>query len=313
MSRQACISIDVDSLYCYQGIYDLEQDKEDNSLYEVGLERFVNLMEELDLRGTLFVVGQDIQMAGNARLLKYLSDAGWEIANHSYSHPYRLTQLSGPEMTREVEEGKQTIEQVTGREVVGFRAPGYNLTPQLLQTIAKSGHRYDSSVFPCTPYYLTKAGVLATMAARGKSSHSLLGGPEVLLAPLNPYRPNLHHYWKRGATSLWELPISTSPLFRFPFLGSFLIMGGERWFPSFYKMLSLNSRCLVLELHAMDFMDGRADGLEPALLKQPDVAVSWEEKERLFRRVFETLKATRHVVTQQEAVDILEMEATSGR
>ena len=309
--RIASISIDLDSIYCYQRIYGLPPDETDNIIYEVGLERFTNLMEDYGLKATLFVVGRDVAMGDNRRILRYLSDQGFEIANHSLSHDYRLTRLVPDEMAREVSEGKKAIEAVTGVEVDGFRAPGYNVNEALLDAIERSGHRYDSSVFPCLPYYATKAAVLAVMKLGFRESRSILGGPQVLAAPRRPYHPHPKAYWRTGKRRLWELPISTSPVLRFPFLGSFITMMGEGFFPYLFSMLK-SQPCLVLEFHGMDFMDGWADGLEAELLKQPDVAKGWEVKERLFRSVLEDLKARGPVVPLREAVDILESEAMGG-
>jgi len=307
--RRACITIDVDSLYCYQGIYGLPVDRDDNAIYEVGLERFVDLMEDCGLRGTVFAVADDLTMGDNRRVLRYLAARGHEIGNHTLSHDYRLTKLGAAAMRREVGEGRRKLEDEIGAAVVGFRAPGYNVTDALLGVIEETGHRYDSSVFPSLPYYAAKAAVLGLMKLLGRPSHSILGDPLALAAPLGPYRPRPTAYWRRGKRRLWELPITTTPVLRLPFLGSYLVLMKESWFPILYRMLRAASDCLVLEFHAMDFMDGVADGLDPALFKQPDVAVSWETKERLYRRVFETLKEQGEVVPLGEAAELLDREA----
>ncbi len=305
-----CITIDLDSLYCYQGIYGLPADEDDNLIYEVGLERFANLMEEYGLRGTLFVVGRDLQIGDNPRILRYLAERGFEIASHTQNHDYNLIRLTGEHLQNEVSDGKARLEDAVGREVVGFRAPGYNMSERLLDALERAGHVYDSSVFPCTPYYFTKAAVLTRMMLSGRHSHSILGGPQVLRAPRVPYHPARQAYWKSGNRSILELPISTSPVFRFPFLGSFIILMGETRFPLLYGMLK-GSPCLVLEFHGMDFIDGRRDGLDRALWKQPDIAVSWETKEALYRRLFETLKSQREVMTLAEAASLI-TEANGG-
>jgi len=303
---QAAITIDLDSLYCYQRLYGLPVDEMDNIVYEAGLERFVNLMEEYELRGTLFVVGRDLGMGDNARVLSYLAERGFEIANHTLNHNYRLTRMSVDDMRYEVGQGKRAIEDATGWPVVGFRAPGYNMNRQLLSILAETGHTYDTSVFPSAPYYMTKAGVLAAYELIGRQSHSILGGPEVLAAPLGPYRPSRQFYWRRGDMPLWEFPISTSPVLRLPLLGSFLVMMGERRFPALYAMMKHSSPCLVLEFHGVDFLDARWDGLDEELMRQPDLAVDWPTKERLYRRILETLCAEHRVTPLREALAGLE-------
>ncbi len=308
------ISIDLDSLYCYQRIYGLPTDEADNRIYETGLSRFIDLMDEFGFKGTLFAVGRDLNMGDNAATLRRLSESGHEIANHSLNHDYRLSRMDRAEMTREVSEAKERLQDAVGREVAGFRAPGYNVNETLLDVIAGSGHLYDSSVFPCWPYYGAKAGALAWLRLRGRKSRSILGGPGVLAAPIRPYRPKANRYWRPGETSLVELPISVDPIFRFPFLGHFIILMGESWFSRLFRLLRLGSGSLVLEFHGMDFMDGVADGLPKELLKQPDVAVSWERKEALFRHVFRRIRETREVRPLREmAQDLTGRERAENR
>lgn len=302
---RAAITIDLDSIYCYQRIYGLKEDRRDNSVYEIGLERFVKLMDELGLVGTVFVVGGDLDMGDNADLVRSLSKRGFEIANHSMTHDYRLTRLDDALMRRELEEGRRKIEAASGEKVLGFRAPGYTMNDRLMAAVRETGHRYDSSLFPCLPYYVAKAGVLSLMAITGKRSHSILGGLEALAAPRGPYRPRDGAYWRPGGDGVWELPISTSPVLRFPFLGSFIILFGEKRFPLLYRMLNYGASDIVLELHGMDFLDGRTDGLDPALMKQPDLAVAWSDKAKLFRRVFRTLRDDHEVLPLRGIVEEL--------
>jgi len=310
--KRACISIDLDSLYCYQSIFGLDVDKSDNLIYDVGLTRFVDLLDEFGFKGTMFTIGRDVYMGDNIDRLKKLVKDGHEIANHTLNHDYRLTRLDDEILELEVGQGKKVLESALDCEVKGFRAPGYNMTNRLMASIARHGHSYDSSVFPCLPYYTTKAAVLASMALRGKQSKSILGDPAVLASALGPYKPRSDSYWRSGDLDIWEIPISTSPVLRFPFLGSFLIIMGEKWFPILFRMLKSSSDCLVLEFHGMDFIDGPNDGLDEALFKQPDITVPWDVKLKLFRKVFTALKENYEVLPIVECVQNMGKEGVGG-
>jgi peptidoglycan/xylan/chitin deacetylase (PgdA/CDA1 family) len=301
--RRACISIDLDSIYCYQKIFGLATDETDNTIYDLGLARFTELMDEAGFPGTLFCVGRDLAMGDNARTLSELSARGYEIGNHTLNHDYHLTRLSRDQQDAEIAGGREALERATGAAVTGFRAPGYNVTPATLECVLESGHLYDSSVFPCLPYYGTKAAVLAMMRLTGRHSHSILGDARVLTAPLAPYRTQPERWWRRAADGpLWELPITVSPVFRFPFLGSFLILWGERRLPILYKMLKAAGDTLVVEFHGMDFIDGPGDGLDPALIRQPDMRVDWATKRSLFTALFAMIGETcDEVVTLHDA------------
>jgi len=303
----AGISIDLDSLSCYRRIYGIEGDNDDNMVYEVGLERYAELMEDLGMRGTIFVVAEDLDLGDNRRVLRALAREGHEIANHTLTHDYRLTRIEHGRMVREVGEAKLKLESATGARVTGFRAPGYNMTDELAAVVSETGHRYDSSVFPCYPYYGAKAAVLAAMKMSGRSSNTVMGGPQVLAAPSQPYRIG-KSYWRSGAGPLWELPVSTSPALRLPFLGSFILLAGEKWFPWYYRMIKAAGDVLVLNLHGMDFIDGPADGLEPELMTQPDMRIPWQKKREIFLRLFERLNKERKVMPLKKIVNTLEKE-----
>jgi polysaccharide deacetylase family protein (PEP-CTERM system associated) len=53
----------------------------------------------------------------------------------------------------DITRGKQIIEDITGKEVTGFRAAGFGIkddTPWAFDEIRRAGYRYDSSVFPAS-------------------------------------------------------------------------------------------------------------------------------------------------------------------
>jgi len=94
--------------------------------------------------------------------LTRLSAAGHESsATTSHTHPYEAGRGStSVRIEDEIATGRGTRfnEIATGAPIVGFRAPGYDLSAPLLRVLERRGYRYDSSVFPSWPYYLAKAG-----------------------------------------------------------------------------------------------------------------------------------------------------------
>jgi len=86
--------------------------------------------------------------------LRALSDAGHEITSHGHSHT-SLTQLNPPSLKQELEQSKDMLEQLTGRPVLGFRAPNFSITDPAIDAIAAAGYQYDSSVYdvPWHPGY----------------------------------------------------------------------------------------------------------------------------------------------------------------
>ena len=79
-----------------------------------------------------------------------IAAAGHEIACHSYQHQLISTQTR-EEFRADVRRAKSSLEDITGREVIGYRAPTYSImreTLWALDVLVEEGFRYDSSIFP---------------------------------------------------------------------------------------------------------------------------------------------------------------------
>ena len=126
-----------------------------------------------------------------------------------------------------MEEGARAIERATGMAPRGFRAPGYTITDEVFSVLAELGVAYDSSVFPCPPYWVAKAAAIGLIALRGRTSRSIVDTPAVLAAPTRPYRVG-RPYWRRGE-GLVELPVQVTRGLRLPFIGTYVTLPGRGW------------------------------------------------------------------------------------
>lgn len=111
-------------------------------------DRLLRLLDRYGVKATFFTLGS--LAAHRPRLVQRIAQAGHEIACHSYSHDivYQLTPEAFREDTRRA---KETLEDVTGAAVVGYRAPEFSLNEQslwALDVLAELGFEYDSSIFP---------------------------------------------------------------------------------------------------------------------------------------------------------------------
>jgi polysaccharide deacetylase family protein (PEP-CTERM system associated) len=108
----------------------------------------LDLLAELDVRATFFVVGQVAR--DHPEVVRAIHRAGHEVASHSWAH--RRVHTFTPEAFREdTRRSKDALEQVTGEAVVGYRAPTFSVTRQTawaLDVLAELGVEYDSSVYP---------------------------------------------------------------------------------------------------------------------------------------------------------------------
>jgi polysaccharide deacetylase family protein (PEP-CTERM system associated) len=110
--------------------------------------RILALCDEANVKATFFVLG--LLARERPHLVKAIAAAGHEVASHSVRH--RLVHaLSPAELREDLAESKRMLEDLTGTEVVGFRAPEFSvqrLDHPCFAALVEAGFRYDSSVFP---------------------------------------------------------------------------------------------------------------------------------------------------------------------
>lgn len=278
--RAAAINVDIDSLHLYYRIHGLDEASATNAVWERGVVRFAELFDELGISATFFVVASDLERwPAAAAIAKDLVRAGHELASHSLTHPYDLVRQHDKALRAELEESRDILSEVRGTPVTGFRAPGYTMTPRVLTLLREAGYSYDSSIFPSPPYYLAKLAVLASMALRGKKSHSIVGPPSVMWEGRMPSTRD----------GIIELPVTVLPVVRAPFIGTTVLMMKQRGYRLLRPILA-NIPFVNLELHGIDLCDLELDGIDPVLLKQPDLRVPVAEKLAILREVFTDLR-----------------------
>lgn len=280
--RTASVGVDVDSLWHYYRIHGLPGETQSNAAWRDGVARFVQMFAGLGIPATFYCVASDIELPGNRDRLRDLVAAGHEIGNHSLNHRYDLSRMKPAERIVEVGQGRYRLEMAAEAQVFGFRAPGYNTDAGLIADVKNTGHTYDSSVFPCAPYYAAKAGVMGLMQLLGRESRSILGTPKVLIAPREPYRMDPEEPHARG-DGLPQFPVSVAA--GVPLIGTAFTAMGERASVAAAELGVRMRHHLTLEFHAIDLMSLADDALAPELSVQPDLRVSVAQKRRIFESV----------------------------
>jgi polysaccharide deacetylase family protein (PEP-CTERM system associated) len=109
--------------------------------------RILELLEKSDNKATFFYLGWVAKKY--PQLVKQTMAAGHEIASHGYHHLYNP---DSPEILYEdMKTAKDTIEEITGQKVLGYRAPcfiNYRTREYFFDILHKAGYTYDSSLYP---------------------------------------------------------------------------------------------------------------------------------------------------------------------
>jgi peptidoglycan/xylan/chitin deacetylase (PgdA/CDA1 family) len=163
--------------------------------FEAGVEYLLCELSERGVKATFFVLQTVALQFKN--LIRRIDAEGHEIASHGKDHvDYRY--VGRDVFISHIRESKSAIEQITGKPLLGYRAPNMMTDTVILEAMQDMGFLYDSSVCPSRPLF-------------GKYQN-------YQNAPQIPYRPCYDAIDGNGERlmRLWELPVPTLPILKIP-------------------------------------------------------------------------------------------------
>ncbi|MDZ7693173.1 MAG: DUF3473 domain-containing protein [Balneolaceae bacterium] len=114
----------------------------------VNTSKILELLENKETKATFFVLG--IVAEHYPKLVKEIAEGGHEIGVHGYHH-LEFSNISEEKAFQEIDRAKKLLEDITGNQVYGHRAPAFSINEQTrwgLDVIARAGFAYDSSIMP---------------------------------------------------------------------------------------------------------------------------------------------------------------------
>jgi polysaccharide deacetylase family protein (PEP-CTERM system associated) len=105
----------------------------------------LSLLDELDVKATFFILGMAAR--SHPKLVEAVVEHGHEIGCHGDAHLPVHTQTPA-EFARDLISARETIERLTGRMPVGYRAPAFSITREVgwaYDVLAEQGFEYDAS------------------------------------------------------------------------------------------------------------------------------------------------------------------------
>lgn len=148
---------------------------------EQNVERILLMLDERQTRATFFTLGWIAERY--PQLVRRIVDGGHEVASHGYGHE-RASDLNAADFSADVGRAKKMLEDISGHEVKGYRAPSFSIGASNLwafDCLERAGYRYSSSIYPIR--------------------HDHYGMPDA---------PRFAH---RVRSSLLELPVTTARFF----------------------------------------------------------------------------------------------------
>ena len=105
----------------------------------------LEILDSYDCKATFFVLGWVAEKVPG--LVSEIEDRGHEVASHGHGHEL-VTNISVKEFEDDLEKSRNVLQEITGSEVLGYRAPNYSITEDALDVLRNQGFKYDSSYFP---------------------------------------------------------------------------------------------------------------------------------------------------------------------
>ncbi|MBK8578754.1 MAG: DUF3473 domain-containing protein [Candidatus Accumulibacter sp.] len=115
---------------------------------ERNVERILLMLEEMHTRATFFTLGWIAERYPH--LVRRIVDGGHELASHGYGHQ-RASDLNATEFSTDVSTAKKLLEDISGHQVIGYRAPSFSIGEGNLwafDCLERAGYRYSSSIYP---------------------------------------------------------------------------------------------------------------------------------------------------------------------
>ena len=206
-----------------------------------GMPRLLDLYDKYNVKSTFFFTGYIAKLY--PEIVKMVQPYGHEVGSHGLSHEkedgFDVMPLN--KQIYHLKESKKILEDISGEEVISFRAPALRVNNDTALALAECGFKIDSSV-----------------ASQRFDMFMSFGGMKKLnwlVAPRLPYRTDEGSLFKRGQGGLIEVPLSASI---FPYLSTTM-----RIFPTLTsfqrKIMAYESKKtgkpIVFDTHPNEFID----------------------------------------------------------
>ena len=221
--------------------YNALRDSTGRKVLEEGMPKLLELYEVYNIKSTFFFTWYIAKKFPD--VVKMIIPFGHEVASHGKSHLREngFDVMPFERQKRHLEESKKLLEDISGQEVISFRAPALRVNNDTAQALIEAGYKIDSSIASQRfDLFLSFGGI---KKLRG------------LFAPRLPYKTSNNNLYRKGEGPIIEVPVSASIL---PYIGTTM-----RVFPILSSIQSsflnienkFNGKPIVTYIHPTEFID----------------------------------------------------------
>tara|TARA_Y100001970_G_C14178049_1_gene828183 strand:- start:897 stop:1823 length:927 start_codon:yes stop_codon:yes gene_type:complete len=217
------------------------RDKTGLKVLNEGMPILLDIYESYNIKSTFFFTGYIAKLY--PEIVKMVLKYGHEVASHSYSHKveHGFDVLNYKQQIDQLKLSKQILEDISGNEVISFRAPALRVSKNTARALLECGYRIDSSIASQRFDFFLSFGSLKKL--------------NILFSPRLPYRVSEKSIFKKGNSDLIEVPLSATFI---PYVGTTM-----RVFPLITKIqhsilnfeTCFNKKPIVFDIHPNEFID----------------------------------------------------------
>jgi polysaccharide deacetylase family protein (PEP-CTERM system associated) len=145
------MTVDVEDYFHVSAFEDVISQKDWNQFplrVEQNTYRLLELFEQHQAKCTFFILGWVAEKC--PKLVKSIVTLGHEVASHGHAHQ-RVVSMTRKEFFSDVERSKKVLEDISGKAVLGYRAPSFSINDSntwAFDVLIELGFEYSSSTYP---------------------------------------------------------------------------------------------------------------------------------------------------------------------
>lgn len=238
MKKYALFSNDVETTSIW---FNSLRDETGLKVFKEGMPLLLDIYAQYNIKSTFFFTGYIAKRYPG--IVKMILKDGHEVGSHGKSHipENGFDVMPFEKQKRHLKESKELLEDISGENVISFRAPALRVNDDTTRALIETGYRIDSSIASQRFDFFMSFGGLKKL--------------KWLTAPRLPYKTSPDTLFKKGEGPIVEVPLTA--LF-FPHVGTTM-----RIFPLFTALQrigidiesSMNNKPLVFDIHPNELID----------------------------------------------------------
>lgn len=143
--KYATLSFDIEEWFqveSFKEVISIDDWENQEMRVQKGIDKILFLLERNKIKATFFILGWVAER--NPNLVKRIYAAGHEIASHGYYHQLNYN-MTNEALYQDIQKSKHVLESIINDKVLGYRAPTFSISEELIQILGELNFKYDSS------------------------------------------------------------------------------------------------------------------------------------------------------------------------